>query len=103
MTGRSFKDRWREHKHDIKAVSGRDKTRLSIHAWELKDSGTDFDVGWELVDRGATYNPTTKKCHVCLKEKYHIMYRRDGSTLNKRNEVFSRCRHMDQKRLTNVE
>ena len=31
MKGRTFKERWNEHKHDIKLVSGREKTKLSIH------------------------------------------------------------------------
>ena len=39
MTGRSFKARWKEHKHDIKSVSGREKTKQSIHVWEIKDNG----------------------------------------------------------------
>ena len=76
---------------------------LKLPALELKESGADFDIGWELIDRGATYNAICRKCNVYLKEKYHIMYSRDTSTLNKRNEVFIRCRHMDQKRLSNVE
>ena len=104
MTGRTFKDRWKEHKHDIKSVSGTEKTRLSTHIWEIKDrGGTHDDVKWELIDRGPTYNPTSKKCLVCLKEKYHIMYTRDNTTLNKRSEIFSSCRHMAQKRLSSVE
>ena len=65
--------------------------------------GTHDDVEWELIDRGPTYNPTYKNCLVCLKEKYHIMYSRDNTTLNKRSEIFSSCRHMAQKRLSSVE
>ena len=104
MTGRRFKDRWQEHKHDFNnIVDGREKTRLSAHIWELKDRGKDYDIGWEITDKAATYNPTTKKCYVCLKEKFHIMYSKDPHLLNKRQEVFSTCRHMAGKRLSNVE
>jgi hypothetical protein len=103
MTGRTFKERWNEHKHDIKSVSGKEKTKLSIHVWDIKDKGATHDISWELIDKGNTYNPTNKKCLVCLKEKYHIMYSEDPHPLNKRQEVFSSCRHMAQKRLSSVD
>ena len=103
MTGRTFKDRWREHKHDAKSTSGKEKTKLSTHIWEMKDRGAAYETSWELIDRASTYNPTTKKCLVCLKEKYHIMYSEDPHLLNKRQEVYSSCRHMAPKRLSNVE
>ena len=104
MTGRRFKDRWQEHKYDLNnIVDGRDKTKLSAHIWELKDRGKNYEVGWEIIDKAATYNPTTKKCNVCLKEKCNIMYSKDPHMLNKRQEVFSTCRHMAGKRLSNVE
>ena len=103
MTGRAFKDRWQEHKYDIKNVSGKEKTRLSTHIWEMKDRGESHDIEWELIDRASTFNPTTKKCLVCLKEKFHIMYSKDPHLLNKRQEVYSTCRNMAPKRLSNVE
>ena len=103
MTGRRFKDRWQEHKHDAKSVSGKEKTKLSAHIWEMKDRGAIHETSWELIDKAATYNPTTRKCLVCLKEKYHIMYSEDPHLLNQRQEVFSSCRHMAPKRLSNVE
>jgi hypothetical protein len=81
------------------------KTILRTHIWEMRDEGETNDIKWELNDRAATLKPKTKNalCDVCLKEKYHIMYSKDPHLLNKRNEVSSSCRHMAQKRLSNVE
>ena len=61
MTGRRFKDRWQEHKHDFISVKGKEKSKLSTHIWEVKDRGEDYEVAWELIDKATTYNPTTKK------------------------------------------
>ena len=101
MTGREFKDRWREHKHDIKKKAAKQPTRLSAHTWSLKDNTTDFKIDWKIVERSTPYNPITKKCRVCLKEKFYIMYDEPGSTLNKRQEVFNTCRHRKKKLLDN--
>ena len=102
LTANTFKARWNGHNSDMRLASGRSKTKLSNHAWSLKDSGTDFDVEWDFIERATSFNPITKKCRLCLVEKYHIMHNHDSSTLNKRQEIFNTCRHRKQKLLINV-
>jgi hypothetical protein len=70
--------------------------------WEVKDSGTEHEITWDFIDRAPSFIPITKKWRLCLKEKYHIMYSPTSSKLNKRNEIFSTCRHRKQKLLINV-
>jgi hypothetical protein len=76
-------------------------TTLSNHVWNLKQENKEFNVKWMLVDKGRNFNPISKRCQVCLKEKFYIMYDTGGSTLNKREEVFNTCRHRKQKLLSN--
>ena len=102
VTGRSFKKRLYEHRTDMRKVKNRTKSGLSAHIWNLKDNGIDFDVSWKLKDRSSAFNPTTKKCGICLKEKLHILYKSEGATLNKRSEIFNTCRHRSKNLLTNV-
>ena len=102
LTCRQFKTRFNEHNLDMNNPSGRIKSKLSSHIWSLKDRGINYEVTWRLLDKATTFNPTTKKCRLCLKEKYFIMYRRDSSSLNKRSEVFNTCRHRTQDLLMNV-
>ena len=45
------------------------------------------------MDRGNTYNPATKVCNLCSKEKYWILYHRELACLNSRNEVGTKCMH----------
>ena len=122
LTGRKFMDRWKEHGKDKKPENrtstilsshvwehGKDKkpenrtsTMLSSHVWDLKDRGLDFTISWKILDRGPSYNPVSKKCILCLKEKYFIMYHPESSTLNKRSEVFNTCRHRKKSLLSKV-
>ena len=51
MTGNTFKALWNGHNSDMRLTSGRRKTKLSTHAWSLKDSNTDFDVDWYFIER----------------------------------------------------
>ena len=104
MTGRPFKERWSRHKSFFKHKPEKRKIdkftpSLYTHIWNLQDQQQDYSIKWEIIDKGGTYSPVYKKCMVCIKEKYHIMYNKEDK-LNKRNEIFSKCRHIDQKRLS---
>ena len=101
LTKRPFKTRWKEHLRDFEKSENRTSTKLSGHIWDLKDKGLSYNLEWSLIDKAPPFNNSTKVCQLCLKEKYHIMYNREDK-LNKRSEIFSRCRHMDQKRLQNL-
>ena len=73
----------------------RDKhaTTLSTHILELKDQGIPYEISWKKLARGKVFNPISKTCQLCLKEKYLIMFSPEGATLNRRNELYSTCRH----------
>ena len=75
---------------------------LSTHIWKLKDAGTNYDTSWSIIEKAREFNPTTRKCTLCLKEKYHIIFQPSGATLNSRSELFSTCRHRLDKLLVNT-
>ena len=102
LTGRKFKQRWKEHNTDFDKPENRSNTKLSSHIWELKDKGVGFKINWSILDRAPPYNPISKKCLLCLKEKFFIKYQPTRSTLNKRNEVFNTCRHRTKSLLSKV-
>ena len=76
-------------------------TALSAHVWDLKDKDSNFNIKWDFLETAPTCNPVTKKCRLCLKEKYHILYNNTKSTLNRRQEIFNTCRHRKQRLLAN--
>ena len=87
----SFRNREEEH-----------STTLSTYIWKLADENKNFTIKWSCIDRGKEFDPSTRKCLLCLKEKYHIIHHPTGSTLNTRSELFSTCRHRCDKLLSNI-
>ena len=102
VTARTFKDRFYEHTTNANSEKGRATTALSSHIWALKDQNINYKVTWRLKYRGPDYNPLTRKCRICLKEKYYIMHDRGGSSLNRRSEVYNSCAHKRGKLLDKV-
>ena len=70
---------------------------------ELKDDNDNYTVSWWIIDRGRAFNPTTKSCNICDKEKYHIMFNPQTATLNSRREIFATCKHRTKHLLCNYE
>ena len=56
----------------------------------------------EILCHFPHYNNRTKRCNLCIAEKYFIMCKPKTATLNKRNELISKCRHKDKFLLRNV-
>ena len=72
---------------------GGNATELSKYIWSLKDAKTEFAVTWKIMARARPYSNVTKKCNLCITEKFFIICKPGTGTLNKRNELASACRH----------
>ena len=103
LTSNTFKTRYNAHTSSFNNNRQRNATTLSRHIWSLKDSGTEYEITWKIVDRGKPYSPASKRCNLCLKEKLYIICKPEMSTLNNRNELASKCRHKDQFLLCNTQ
>ena len=93
VTKNTFKKRYYGHTSSFRNREHEFSTTLSAYIWNLKDKDQEYDVKWQVIDRGPEFNPTSRKCILCIKEKYHIIHNPDGSSLNSRSELFSTCRH----------
>ena len=101
LTGGSFKKRYNQHHSDFRNQSKEHKTCLSKHVWKHKRENVPFRVDWKILSRGKVFNPVTKKCQLCLKEKFLIMFSPETATLNARTEMYNTCRHRLTKLLKN--
>ena len=101
LTENDFKTRYRNHTASFRHAKHRNSTELSKHIWSLKDKGIDHFITWRIISSSSTYNSSSKRCNLCLKEKFFIICRPDLSSLNKRNELVSSCRHRNKALLRN--
>jgi hypothetical protein len=52
-----------------------------------------FSIKWTILKQTPSYRSGAKNCHLCLQEKLHILKGDKRKLLNKRWELFSKCRH----------
>ena len=102
LTSNTFKKRFYGHRQSFKNQNLRHSTTLSSHIWDLKDRNQNFEVKWSTIERAPNFNPITKKCRLCLKEKYYIIFQPEGAQLNQRSELYSTCRHRTKQLLCNI-
>ena len=51
-------------------------------------------ITWRIVRTAPSYRLTSRKCQLCLAEKYEIAnHPEPEKLLNKRGEIVSKCRH----------
>jgi hypothetical protein len=86
--------------HDWTSIGGcytltwiRNVTQLSKHIWNMKDQKIKYQIKWNQVRQARSYTNVSKKCNLCLWEKYYIIRQRKTATFNKRSELMSECRH----------
>ena len=97
----NFKERYRNHKCSLKLQKRRNETELSKYIWKLKDEKKPYSIKWKIIKKCQKYNNITKKCNLCLSEKFIIIYKKHLCTLNKRNELASQCQHRNKFTLRN--
>lgn len=93
LTATEFKTRWRNHQMSFKHETRRNDTELSKYLWELKEKKKEFTLSWKMLAKARAYSNQSKRCNLCLHEKFFIISYPQMATLNKRNELVSSCRH----------
>ena len=73
LTRNTFKKRYNGHTYSFNH-RGENSTTLSSHLWKLKDANKNFDISWNIVDRAQEFNPVNRKCRLCTKEKFYIIF-----------------------------
>ena len=100
LTVNTFKERWNGHKHTFRHESKESATELSKHVWEFQKKDIAPNLSWEIIDHARPYVNGSKKCDLCLTEKFHIINSK-LKLLNKRSELVSKCRHINKYILKN--
>ena len=99
LTENAFKTRYRNHTASFRHTKHRNSTELSKHVWSLKDNNIDYSISWRIISSSSSYNSSSKRCNLCLKEKFLIICHPDLPSLNKHNKLVSSCRHRNKELL----
>ena len=93
---KSFKERYNNHTLSFRNKSRQKSTELSDYIWELKENDENYTIDWLIAMKSDPYICGTRKCDLCLCEKLLIARANSASLLNKRDELVSKCRHMNK-------
>ena len=89
----SFKLRYRNHVCSFRNEGYKQATELSKYIWSLKERKIVYNIKWRKVKQARSYCNSSKRCNLCLWEKYFIICQPEMSTLNNRRELMITCRH----------
>ena len=117
QTGRAFKERYKEHMYSLstpkkelirkdkntgekKVVTikeqieeRKEKSELANYVWSLKEQGKKFSLEWSIVKKAFNYKNGQRFCDLCATETTLIALGEPATTLNKRSEIFHKCRY----------
>ena len=102
LTAGTFKKRFYSHRNSFNNRNSEHSTTLSSHVWSLQDKQENFKINWKVIDRAKKFNPINRRCGLCTKEKYYIIFQPEGASLNEQKELFSTCRHRLENLLANT-
>jgi hypothetical protein len=94
MTANDFKVRYRNHIKSFKHKRYEYDTELSKYAWKLKNAGKDYGIKWSILKRAPSYSAGGKHCSLCTEEKLCLL--KANKPLNRRSEIFAKCRHAEK-------
>ena len=77
-----FKYRYNNHRNSFRNQDYENKTELSKYIWQLKRNGTGFNLKWNIAAYATSYNCGTRRCHLCLTEKYITAQAKQINLLN---------------------
>ena len=96
-----FKSRLANHTKSFKYRSYEKDTELSKYIWSLKDREKPYDIAWSIAATASQYKCGTRKCDLCITEKYMIAMAEPETLLNSKSELISKCRHCNKFYLKN--
>ena len=88
-----FKERYGNHKKSFSHAKYENETKLSKYLWKLTNTGKSHSVKWSILKQVPSYT-AGEKC--CTEEKLCLLKMNNHKTLNRRSELFAKCRHVEK-------
>ena len=99
VTANEFKIRFRNHTESISNIKYQNETELFKYIWQLKKSNRPHKIKWGIIKKIPACKPGQRRCGLCVGGKLLILKGRNKNILNKRSELFSKCRHVTKHHL----
>ena len=87
--------------HSLTKSTQRKRSYQIIYVWELKAAKKPFTIKLSLLKKVPAYKAGSRRCNLYLEEKLTIMKNKDNALLNKRTELFTKCRHVTRYLVSN--
>ena len=87
----------------IGPVKYKGDTELSKRFWEVKKRDGTPNITCRIIRICRSYNPNSKRCLLCLNEKYEIATYKGDNLLNKRTETINTCRRRSKYKLASCD
>ena len=101
LTENAFKNCFYKHHNSFKYESKENSTELFKHFWEMKRKGVEKPImHGSVIDHVKSYQIRTKRCNLCLAEKYHILTS-PLNLINTRTNLVWKCHHENKFYLVN--
>ena len=98
----TFKERYNNHKGDVKHIKSQYNTELTKYIWNLKNNSIQYNINSKVVDK-VYGNANLTMCKLYLMEKLWIInHINDKNMLNKKSELINKCRHLKKFLLKDV-
>ena len=92
----NFKERYRNHQSSFRRSNRRNETELSKYIWTFQDSNKPFQIKWKVLKKCKPNSNISKKCNLCLYEKFIIICKKELCSLNRRNDLAGLCPHRNR-------
>ena len=83
----TFKDRFGNYKKSFNHVKHKNDKEQSKEFWEIKKRNGTSKITWKIIRICRSCNPSSKRCLLCLNEKYEIATYKGDNLLNKNTEI----------------
>ena len=97
-----FKSQYNNHTNSFRHRHHEQELELSKHIWKLQDKGINLNGKWSVAANTSTYRCGTRRCDLCLPEKYVTARANHKNLLNKKTEIISKCSHSNKYILNNI-
>jgi len=93
VSEQEFKKRYYNHKSSFENSKNKSATTLSKYIWNIKDRRTPSTIKWNILKKCSPYKCGTRRCELCITEKFFILMYNSDKCLNRNSELLQKCRH----------